>query len=393
MTHSAETQLTSPKLKVSRLLFDLKKCAALIHQFSGELSTQTIAKQTTDGLIEQFDCAFVRLWLVEPDRTALKLMASSGLYTHTTGSFALVPMGAFKVGKIAQHCIPFLSNYLPEEPWVKDRQWAVENGIQGFAGLPLMQEDRAIGVLAIFSYTPMAAEFLEVLQVVSVALSCALASAINQHESIAHLKAASNSHATLYQQSLSEMLAGQLGTQKLSLIGTEQSLSPAISQLLIQLAEQITEKSCQYCRLVYEPDSVALEAMLATDWQSATDSTEIKEDIHRELAAEFAGIECIAVRLGGHLRIEKGESQIVINVQLPRQVDSLNTPITASPLSAREQDVIVRLAHGLRDREISEQLFISDRTVKFHVKNILKKLDVRTRSQAVFEATKQGWLS
>ncbi|MEM6599563.1 MAG: LuxR C-terminal-related transcriptional regulator, partial [Cyanobacteria bacterium P01_C01_bin.69] len=34
-----------------------------------------------------------------------------------------------------------------------------------------------------------------------------------------------------------------------------------------------------------------------------------------------------------------------------------------------------------------------DRTVKFHVKNILKKLDVRTRSQAVFEATKQGWLS
>ncbi|MEM6599623.1 MAG: GAF domain-containing protein, partial [Cyanobacteria bacterium P01_C01_bin.69] len=374
MTHSIGTPLTSPSLEVSRLLFDLKKCARLIHQFSGCLSTQTIAKQTTDGLIEQFDCAFARLWLVEPDRSALKLMASSGLYTHITGSFAHVPMGAFKVGKIAQHCIPFLSNYLPQEPWVKDRQWAVDKGIQGFAGLPLMQEDKAIGVLAIFSYTPMAAEFLEVLQVLSVSVANALASATHHQENIAHLQITNQSHTASSQQNLSEILAEQLGAQKLSLLGTEQSLSPAIFQLLVRLGEQIAKQSCQYCRLVYEPNSIVLEAMLATRQQSIAENDERKENADW-LTDEFSVTERIAVELGGYLKIKYSASQTIINIQLPRETGQADSvAVISSPLSAREQDVIVRLAHGLRDREISEQLFISDRTVKFHVKNILKKL-------------------
>ena len=302
-------------------------------------------------------------------------------------------MGAFKVGKIAQHCIPFLSNYLPQEPWVKDRQWAVDKGIQGFAGLPLMQEDKAIGVLAIFSYTPMAAEFLEVLQVLSVSVANALASATHHQENIANLQITNQSHTASSQQNLSEILAEQLGAQKLSLLGTEQSLSPAIFQLLVRLGEQIAKQSCQYCRLVYEPNSIVLEAMLATRQQSIAENDERKENADW-LTDEFAVTERIAVELGGYLKIKYSASQTIINIQLPRETGQADSvAVISSPLSAREQDVIVRLAHGLRDREISEQLFISDRTVKFHVKNILKKLDVRTRSQAVFEATKQGWLS
>jgi DNA-binding NarL/FixJ family response regulator len=50
------------------------------------------------------------------------------------------------------------------------------------------------------------------------------------------------------------------------------------------------------------------------------------------------------------------------------------------------------LAQGHRDRDIAEQLYISERTVKFHAKNMLEKLGVRTRIQAVFEATQKGWL-
>ena len=66
--------------------------------------------------------------------------------------------------------------------------------------------------------------------------------------------------------------------------------------------------------------------------------------------------------------------------------------IAQSPLSEREQEVIELLVQGLRDREISERLYISERTVKFHVKNMLKKLEVKTRIQGVFKATQQGWL-
>lgn len=391
MTYAAEAQETSPTLEASSLLFDLKKCAVLIDQFSGCLNAEKIAKETTDGLIEQFDCAFARIWLINSDRSALRLIASSGLYTHLNGSFARVPMGAFKVGKIAQHCIPFLSNCLPAESWVKDRQWAIENSIQGFAGLPLMQKDSAIGVIAIFSYRTMAPEFLEALQILSVSVANALASAVNHQNCIANLNATDKTDQAISdeKESLSESLAKRLGTQKLSLIGTEQSPSPAVTQLLIQLAEQIAQKSCQYCRLVYESTNVSLEAILANDKRTAGK----QDDAEINLNEEFAAVERATEQLGGNLKISIGSTQTVINVQLPQQIDPSTADSILSPLSEREQEVILRLAHGLRDREIAQELFISDRTVKFHVKNILKKLDVRTRSHAVFEATKQGWLS
>lgn len=391
MPHSTATQLTSQRLEVSRLLFDLKKCTTLISQLSGCLEPDTIAKRTTDGLVEHFDCAFARIWLVEPDRSSLKLVASSGLYTHLTGSFARIPMGAFKVGKIAQHCIPFLSNCLAKEAWVKDRQWAIENNIQGFAGLPLMHRGSAIGVIALFSHKPMAPEFLEVLQILSVSVASGVASAIGHQADKKDLK-------VIQKESLSEILAEHLGAQKLSLLGTEQSLSPAVSQLLIQLTEQISEQSCEYCRLVYELDSVIFEAMLATDKQQGKDlkANDLEANGLEAIAAtvhqSFLAVEHQTNQLGGSFQIEVGHSQTVINIRLPQKT---GTPASLgiSPLSTREQEVIVRLAQGMRDREIAQQLFISDRTVKFHVKNMLKKLNVRTRSQAVFEATKKGWLS
>ncbi|MEM6869310.1 MAG: LuxR C-terminal-related transcriptional regulator, partial [Cyanobacteria bacterium P01_C01_bin.121] len=169
----------------------------------------------------------------------------------------------------------------------------------------------------------------------------------------------------------------------------EQSLSPAVSQLLLQLAEQIAQKSCQYCRLVYESTNVSLEAILANDKRTVDKQDDAEINLHEE----FSAVERATKQLGGNLKISIGSTQTVINIQLPQQIDPLATEGMLSPLSEREQEVILRLAHGLRDREIAQELFISDRTVKFHVKNILKKLDVRTRSHAVFEATKQGWLS
>jgi DNA-binding NarL/FixJ family response regulator len=58
----------------------------------------------------------------------------------------------------------------------------------------------------------------------------------------------------------------------------------------------------------------------------------------------------------------------------------------ASELTAREQEVLSFLALGKRDREIAEQLFIEEGTVKKHVHNILRKLGVRNRTEAVLRA-------
>lgn len=60
-------------------------------------------------------------------------------------------------------------------------------------------------------------------------------------------------------------------------------------------------------------------------------------------------------------------------------------------LTEREQDVLIRVAHGRTDVEIAQALNIQPRTVDFHLQNIFGKLRVNTRAQAVAIALK-SWL-
>jgi len=59
-------------------------------------------------------------------------------------------------------------------------------------------------------------------------------------------------------------------------------------------------------------------------------------------------------------------------------------------LTAREQEVLALVARGLPDREISRQLFISERTVNHHVSAVLAKIGVTSRTAAAREASRLG---
>ncbi len=61
-------------------------------------------------------------------------------------------------------------------------------------------------------------------------------------------------------------------------------------------------------------------------------------------------------------------------------------------LSEREMEIVRLLARGLSNREIAEQLVITEGTVKTHVSNILSKMGVRDRTQAVLKAKENGWV-
>ena len=65
----------------------------------------------------------------------------------------------------------------------------------------------------------------------------------------------------------------------------------------------------------------------------------------------------------------------------------------ASPLTARELEVLSLVRRGHTNSQVAEQLFISERTVKFHITSILSKLYAKTRTEAVDTALKRGLLS
>jgi DNA-binding NarL/FixJ family response regulator len=65
------------------------------------------------------------------------------------------------------------------------------------------------------------------------------------------------------------------------------------------------------------------------------------------------------------------------------------TPAVTSRLTKREREVLRLLAQGLRQDDIAERLFISRKTVGTHVANILRKLGVRSQTQAVAVAFRE----
>jgi len=63
---------------------------------------------------------------------------------------------------------------------------------------------------------------------------------------------------------------------------------------------------------------------------------------------------------------------------------------TEAPLTPRELDVLRLIARGLPNREIGERLYISESTVRVHVRNILGKLHLANRTQAALYALQEG---
>jgi len=64
-----------------------------------------------------------------------------------------------------------------------------------------------------------------------------------------------------------------------------------------------------------------------------------------------------------------------------------------SLLTNREREVFELLVQDKTTKEIAKQLFVSEKTVRNHISNVMKKLNVKGRSQAVVELVRLGELS
>ncbi|HEU5381915.1 MAG TPA: response regulator transcription factor [Ktedonobacteraceae bacterium] len=96
--------------------------------------------------------------------------------------------------------------------------------------------------------------------------------------------------------------------------------------------------------------------------------------------------------------VARGEAAIDTKVaasvlaQLRRSAAPSEPAPTPDLLSAQQLVILRLVAQGLSSREIATQLYLSENTVKGYVQEILHRLGVKNRTEAVMVAVKQGWL-
>lgn len=86
------------------------------------------------------------------------------------------------------------------------------------------------------------------------------------------------------------------------------------------------------------------------------------------------------------------------DIWLEAQIDESTGPYTIDveghyiPLSPREMEILEHVTLGMINKEIANELGISQQTVKNHMTSILKKLNVKDRTQAAVTALRRGWV-
>ncbi len=101
-------------------------------------------------------------------------------------------------------------------------------------------------------------------------------------------------------------------------------------------------------------------------------------------------VAAIKVAAAGNALLAPSVTMRLIDAFARRPPETLPAPSRLASLTARERDILLRLARGLTNAEIAADLFVSEATVKTHVGNLLAKLGLRDRVQAVILAYETG---
>ena len=104
------------------------------------------------------------------------------------------------------------------------------------------------------------------------------------------------------------------------------------------------------------------------------------------------------VAVGFYLADDKRLSRAERDIWLEQQIDESTGPYMIDteghyiPLSPREMQILEHVTLGMINKEIANKLGISQQTVKNHMTSILKKLNVKDRTQAAVTALRRGWV-
>lgn len=89
---------------------------------------------------------------------------------------------------------------------------------------------------------------------------------------------------------------------------------------------------------------------------------------------------------------EAAEGGSPLSPSIARRVTRSFQAVAPSPLTDRETEILRHLCEGKSYKEIAADLFISERTVHSHLKNVYRKLEVHSKTEAMARAMKERWV-
>ena len=118
------------------------------------------------------------------------------------------------------------------------------------------------------------------------------------------------------------------------------------------------------------------------------------ERVHAALAGGASGylLKDADPTEGGAAIRAAARGEVFLDPAVARQLtqEMVSPPTGLGSLTARERDVLGLVAHGRSNQEIADELVISERTARTHVSNVLRKLQLTSRTQAALVAVRQG---
>ncbi len=192
-------------------------------------------QRCAEAIVTHLEAAFTRVWtLDDEDDGTLVLRASAGLYTHLDGHHGRIPVGRWKIGRIAAERRPHLTNAVVGDPEVSDQGWAEREGMVAFAGYPLLVGERLLGVLGLFAQHPLDESALVALSSVADTLAVGIdrARAEAAREALLVREQAAREHAEAVAATLGTLnRVGRLLTAELDLDRLVQAVTDAATEL------------------------------------------------------------------------------------------------------------------------------------------------------------------
>jgi GAF domain-containing protein len=155
---------------------DLELLPSIILAIAEQRSLNGVLDTIIRAVARQPDVALARLWLLENDgecphchdasptaSTALHLRASAGAprsagtdWSRTNGRFHRVPLeSGLKLAYIARTGLPIrIPDLAADREWIREPQWAEQEGLVSFAARPLVSRGETLGVLGVFRRVP-----------------------------------------------------------------------------------------------------------------------------------------------------------------------------------------------------------------------------------------------